>query len=535
MPILGLFTILVLLSFWIAPWGNFPLNDDWQYSLIAHLLAVDGKVRLILPVAPSLVLQSYLGSWVIQGFGFNHLYLRLLTLLISAIWLVAIDWILRELQVAPLFRFLAGLLVILNPLFVHVALSFMTEPYGFAFATLGVAFWFYGRRSSHSWIFYNIGAILLGLSFWVRQLCALYFPALIFAEAVLAWQEKQFWKRAVQWVLPSLLFTLLVVGFAVWVRQTKNLTVAFEGNLVALLIPNVGNFILQGFVFLVYGAFFFSPWLVQWKVPFQEKKYRWVLGLLFAIAIGVYIGSTKRYPMKANLHAVFPFLGNVMNPSGLGPITLTDRYTNDYPTQLPHFTPIWILIECLLIIVALNWKRVLPAKKHFDFVSLFALGAIGIQFLIITQAFQQGIIDRYLMGFILPALLLLARISHSLHFSWKKAAFPVIFLALYSWGGEYDYFRWNEVRWQLVSLAQSQSIPMDQLDGGFEVNGSLHFQDIHADPYSDPLCGPQKSWFCGDLKYGIGWEPLSSRVILESRKVNSLWVNYPEIFLYSQR
>ena len=53
---LGLFTAAWLVS----PWGNYPVNDDWQYARIVKRLAESGRFVIDVDIAPSLVGQVWL-------------------------------------------------------------------------------------------------------------------------------------------------------------------------------------------------------------------------------------------------------------------------------------------------------------------------------------------------------------------------------------------------------------------------------------------------------------------------------------------
>src|SRR4051812_28108526 len=105
------FLIAILL---IRPWGDFPLNDDWQYAWITREWARGGSFAVDLPIAPSLVVQSWLALGVIKLWGFSHLHLRLLTLVLGFALIGVIDAILRLAQVNARNRTLGLLLLVLN-------------------------------------------------------------------------------------------------------------------------------------------------------------------------------------------------------------------------------------------------------------------------------------------------------------------------------------------------------------------------------------------------------------------------------------
>src|SRR5215475_10976604 len=78
----------------IRPWGNYPLNDDWQYARASKKFAETGKIRIDTPIAPALVGQMLIAYPVIRTFGMNHALLRAVTWGMAAIALFCIDRIL---------------------------------------------------------------------------------------------------------------------------------------------------------------------------------------------------------------------------------------------------------------------------------------------------------------------------------------------------------------------------------------------------------------------------------------------------------
>ena len=125
----------------VQPWGEFPLNDDWQYSHVTKHLVETGTFRIDVPVAPALVGQAYLARPWVQLFGFSHVTLRSLTMLVSVVFLFCVYELLAMAGTgAPAALGALGLIAI-NPLFLHFEMSFMTEMYGLTASFLGALLW----------------------------------------------------------------------------------------------------------------------------------------------------------------------------------------------------------------------------------------------------------------------------------------------------------------------------------------------------------------------------------------------------------
>src|SRR5437868_10109144 len=87
----ALFAVVVVC---VWPWGDFPLNDDWQYAWIAKRFAETGRYVVDVPIAPTLVGQSLIVAPLIRLLGFSHTLLRLVTLTLSGVSLVVLGRIL---------------------------------------------------------------------------------------------------------------------------------------------------------------------------------------------------------------------------------------------------------------------------------------------------------------------------------------------------------------------------------------------------------------------------------------------------------
>src|SRR5262245_39140062 len=87
--------ILLLSCIWVAaavvvnPIGNFPLNDDWAYGFAVRNLVETGELRLSDWTATNLFAQVYWGAIFCFPFGFSFTALRLSTLSLGLIGVLA--------------------------------------------------------------------------------------------------------------------------------------------------------------------------------------------------------------------------------------------------------------------------------------------------------------------------------------------------------------------------------------------------------------------------------------------------------------
>src|SRR5205823_11305274 len=122
-----------ILSAWIAlvlltnPSGQFPLNDDWSYSRVAQTLVDHGRLRFTAFTSMTLIAQVLWGALFCLPFGFSFLALRLSTLTLAAIGVVASYFLLREIRVNRHVALLGACILALNPFYFSLSVTFMTD------------------------------------------------------------------------------------------------------------------------------------------------------------------------------------------------------------------------------------------------------------------------------------------------------------------------------------------------------------------------------------------------------------------------
>jgi hypothetical protein len=540
-------SVIVAFTVFIRPTIDQPLNDDWQYTHVTKVLADTGEIRLDVPIAPSLVLQAYLGSWIIQVFGFSHVTLRYLTIFFSILFLALLIKILKISNIPAATITFFMLLFVLNPIFLNLALSFMTEVYGYIIAFFGVYLWLKGRQfKSEKWFY--VSAIVCGLSFWQRQFSVLVFPALLMAD---------FMEQIGRWNIQSFklyldnrhrrfqvgLFCLPIFCYFVWAKLTHNMTANFSGPLIGLVIPKVDIWLLHVFADFFYLSLFFAPFLVllRGKISFdgisKKIKTTFVLCCVIAFCYFVFFGHYPYAPMF-RFNKVFPFFANIMNPYGVGVVTVTDTWSSG--TGLKYSVGLLIFIQVFLFFLSFRWKNVfeLPARStpQTKFLSNFGLIFVALNFVLILQSGGPTFFDRYYFSTIIGVIFFLApRFENLGHVhSFKKVVSMVLFCVLggYSVLGTYDYFRWNETRSELYAeaLEKFQLNPF-HVDGGYEINGWRAFEKRENRDLDKAVCGG--SIFCANAPYAIGWNS-RNKGVLSQREVPSLLYPFPPMLLYKR-
>jgi hypothetical protein len=117
--------MLALLSV-LSPQGEFPINDDWVHARVVQVLLERGRLESFGLDWPVARLPGLLGALFAEVFGFSHTVLRASTLALAAAGVLACYALLRDL-LGPARALLGALVLLINPLFVNLSYSFMTD------------------------------------------------------------------------------------------------------------------------------------------------------------------------------------------------------------------------------------------------------------------------------------------------------------------------------------------------------------------------------------------------------------------------
>jgi hypothetical protein len=546
----ALFVVVILI---VRPWGDFPLNDDWQYARVTKALAETGRFQLDVKIAPSLVAQAYLAAPFVRLFGFSHTLLRLLTMALALVLLRAIDRILTFGGASRPVRLLGSTLLIVNPIFLNVALSFMTEIWGYVLALSAAWIWFAERTRRGdrvgepivSWRTGMLVALLVGASFWVRQFCVAVFLPLWLAS-VLARLLRCDWRSVVR-SLPAAVtscscFAGLVFGYFYWARASGNYRPEFHSRLEAVWRFDSRVWWLTGFEMAVYLTAFLGP-LLMCFARWRRVRWGWLVGSIAAIACLIWRGK-QLLPEYASLehHVDFPYAANLIFNAGVGPLTLTPTYFAVEPgPQWP--TPTWRVVELVLLGLTFAWSLWFARPRPHDTarlvvteMRLFAVLFGALAFALNVQAYHRNVFDRYYFPCVIAALIALGTSfqgrsacgapGYAARVRAGLVGLLLLPLAWFAIGGVHDYFRWNHARWKLVSRALAE-VPPSHLDGGFEVNGWLNYDEYLRGVQPTDCLGPCgcsiADFLCSDDSYQISFALVGDRDAVEGRRP-SYWL-----------
>jgi len=532
----------------VAPWGNFPINDDWCYAWVAKAFAETGVFRVNVPVSPTLLGQTLLAWPVLKVFGYSHTALRLLTILLSSSYLFALSLSMDAIGIKPRVRQACVLVFAFTPLFGYFSTSFMTESYGYFISVWGMTYWFTAMRR-HRLMMKNGGrlspvlparvciltGIIIGSAFWIRQYCVLPYPALLGAGVLthLIRRDKNIALGLLRnYGLGLLAFIVVVGSYFPWAQATGNYRSEFSGPLSDMATFTAAGWQIQPGAFIMYMTLFFLPLLgfVSWRGVAARPAV--MTGLVILAVIMLAKGTLLQLgnhgdDVDAFLKAQFPFIGNVIYNGGIGPITLSDVYLL-HSTHRPIWPKVsWQVIETLLFFATMLWIPLISVtvrlvKERGDAAqmqaSLFGLLLAGGTIFTITQAHTVHIFDRYYFPAQIGVLFVVAvGLSRTQGFAvqrWRliPVGATLLAMAFLMVAGLHDQFSWNEARWQLYRGLLDRGIKPLNIEAGYEVQGWMVYQQSVTGIAPDPKecinsCHCAVGWYCQDDSYRIVMNP----------------------------
>jgi hypothetical protein len=492
--------VLLLLALWILallavdPIGNFPLNDDWAYASAVRALVEQGEIRLSGWTATNLIAQLLWGALFCLPFGFSFTALRVSTLVLAALGVLATYGLLREAQAKPGTALIGAATLAFCPIYFALSFTFMTDVPFTAVAMLSSWLLLRGlRRGGRAEIF--AGLALAMAAILIRQI-GLAIP-ITFAVAYVV-------KRGFGFRRVSEAIIQVMAGFAVqtayqgWLHWLDRVPPTFGAQIATirmqLALPwhtIVGDAATIFFYVLVYTGFLLLPFLIVVYRTDSGSRAR-------IIYFGAAGASAVLTVLLAAHRALMPLHGNVLSKAGIGPSDLVSspalfRLLMTFLACFGAFLQVPALIRGSLGYLPSSRAGLEAQQPH---VLAFALAAIATEFapLPLLGLGPHGFYDRYLIVF-LPWLMLIlagcdfAPSSGRRRAVWVTGVAALVSMAAFSIGATHDYMAMNRARWAaLEDTMRRYHVGPESIDGGFEFNAWYLYDDGYVSK-------PDKSWW----------------------------------------
>jgi hypothetical protein len=419
---------------------DFPLSDDWAYSLGAFsFLRGDGPNYFEWSATP------LIGQWIWSTpfqliLGENHQALRCSTAFLHVVLGALTTALLQRAGVRH--AALIAAVVAFHPLMCLASASFLTDVPTLAFALAALGCWSFVPGATGS-----ISGTILGIAAVLNRQTAIAAPAALLAGSLLRSPDVRFRR----WIEP--LLTLLVgIAVAVWFGGRTDIvkypltTPTFEGVVAALM---------SGLFFCGLG---FAP-IFFWIAP----KRRFLFGFFVSTLLWCGWALLCHFNEREWTKAAFPFAQNVGNLFTLqGPFgdafTIGSRPSLIGQTTQIMLTSIAILGAAGLLasLTATPWRRWLNPFVIFGLAHLLLPAVSSLQF------------DRYYIPVLVGMAFLLPR---DVAPAARPPTIPLLLtlcLGLLSFALCRDWLEVNALKWELGRRAVASGIAVEEIEGGLE-------------------------------------------------------------------
>jgi hypothetical protein len=473
----------------VRPWGNFPINDDWSWALAVDALVTHHTWHLTDFTGMPLATQTVWGALFCLPFGFSFPALRLSGLVAAWVTLAGVRALLLECGATRRQAIVGTLAVLLSPLFFTLALTYMTDLPFMACAVWAILVTIRYQRDGRPAQLAAIVALLVAAT--LERQTGL--PVAVAVALALAMWPGRWLQAAAAIVVPLAALTAYSAVLnhygAPYFYNTKSgalfQAVLSTSPLVwrAAAVSALGTFVYLG---LLMSPVVLASRLTRWRsLPAAA------LGAALAIvpAAGILY---KRLWM--------PIDTSILRDVGLNPVLLARE---DLWPHAPH--RLWIAVTAagliagavvgreMLLVALRDWRALLASRRSMGpIVALSACFVLSTTPLWFVQTF-----DRY---YLWPFVLLLA-LWTCLHAAappdaaaarppWTAAAAVLLAgLALFDVVALHDYFSFSRARWAAVDALRDAGVSVDDIDGGFEVNGLLSYHPERPFDESHPWYG----------------------------------------------
>jgi hypothetical protein len=477
--IFGLFVLLVVLA---NPLHDFPMGDDWEYARTVQRLLTTGQFYRSPVVQATAFFPALWGALFSFVLGFSFTTLRLSTLPLAAGTLVGFYLILTELDFEPALRLLGTLTLMVAPLFVFNALSFMTDVPFLFWLMLGLWCSLRGFRLSRP-VWLVAGSACAALAFLTRQL-GLALPAAA-ALVVLTYRPRADRPR---WLAASVAVPLaaavLFYGGLSLARQVTwaEASITGQGTLRFIFNPQLPAALARRIVLmLVTLNLYMAPlWLafllrfhLAWPALGQLSRRLRAAAVVLAV---FFFGSVTYFGLRGDW---WPYYRGSLTNAGLWPSLAFYAFPNDL--RPPFFpAPVWIVMTyigaalavALMLNLVARFVRALrergePIARLRSVGSSRALTYLTFLALLGPVLVNPLFVERYFLPFLPGAIILLLEALGSLRPTRALAAVGLLAVGIFSVGLMWDYYDWHAVREAQAQALVDQGVPLEKLDAGY--------------------------------------------------------------------
>ena len=481
MPVLCSLLLLgcVAVSRPLLPMG---MNDDWAYIWTARKLAETGHVVYNGWDTAMLGWQLYLGALFIKVFGFSFLAVRSSVLLVSVATAVLLQRFFVRLGIPEKNAGLATLTMVLSPLFLPLAYSFMSDVPGLFVLLLCLyacvrAIEAEEDRAAGGWLAFAALSNAAGGS--ARQIAWL---GVLVVVPCAMWLLRRRRLVMVTGAVSWLASVAVILGCMHWFK-VQPYTISEP---ILLKSPSTPHYVQSGRVILrtfVSILLMLLPVLGAFLVRYPPRLRR---GRDVAAMVGVAASLLLLLGIRHNGYSkLIPFSGPYVTPRGLVTYGILGQQAIMFPTAVRVVLTVAVFASfaCFLRVL---WHLVSSSEEgtaefhsgHFsskDLLILLGPLAVASVLLLLTRT---AIFDRYYLALLVLLLVGLLRTYQEV-IGGELPALSMVLVVLFAIAGiasMHDTFSMDRARVAAAEEMQAKGVPRTEISAGFEYDGTTELQ-----------------------------------------------------------
>jgi hypothetical protein len=508
---------LIVAFLLVNPFARMPFDDDWSYAFSVREFIRTGHLIYNGWSAPLIISHIFWGALFTKIFGYSFVVLRFSTLPLAAGCGILAYLLARRADIPPAGAFFFFLLLCLSPLFLPLALSFMTDVPAL-FCTLFCLYAFVRAaqlRHALPWLAAGIVCGIVGgmdrqtvwvvpLSIipyliWLRRRDRLFVAAavagflLVIADIYLSlrWFDRQPWVY-----LDPPLITCIRMGFAKPGIFLNNLVMVCL-TIVLLVLPAVLPFV----------------WASLRRLWRERKSWRGGVTAFVFCVLGIAVVRNPNFELP-------PWLFNILSVNGvIGGLELSGHRPVALPLPVRCFFSAIILLGSYLLVsriveFILEPRPSLAKLREFlcqgtHCLPILAIFGMVYFLLMIIRSAQDLVFDRYCLPLIPCLAIPLIR-----NFRPRTAAWALLIVyAIYALASTQDNLALAAARRAAIDRLEAAGVPSTEIAAGFEYDfytqleqaGHINRYGIRNPPNSfDPSVGNTPALIC---RYRLEWAP----------------------------
>ena len=475
--------------------------------------------------------QLLFGTFFCKLFGFSFTLLRIIGVISGVLGIVIMYHILMQIQDSMKVATIGSLLFAMNPIFLNGANSFHTDVPTTLFMLLSF-FWFIRFFHSHSISSYAFGVLFAIIACTIKQ-TSLSIGVAFFIYFIITS------KRNIRNVIIAML-PLFIMGSSIYSYHiaTTFFDVGLPGALIQKDLYNIfwGKiYDLDPIVVKRMGYHIFNTALSLGilaspiTLPFTIKSFfnnkikpskiafitiTFLIICLF-VAIKIYFRS-KEGIMGGGIWYM-PFVGSNIYDFGIGPLLVTGIQQNEVTGSFKAGIYFWFIVSIIGAISIISFLNIIILTKNNFFTPLVFSGNIifppFFPFMIMLISFIPYLFlyphAKYLtlyFPFMIISIISALNIICEKNYQFNQipiktlitCTIPIIMFGII---GTRDYMSFNRTKWDALNhLTETEKIPIEKIDGGFEFN-EWHFSYLYIWKMTDDPNKKGRFWPVVDDEY----------------------------------